>query len=73
MEETAISCVRNDVIMQIIEEIQEDGDVAYVTASLFVPYFIFDRADAIQSGCASGRTPIKGDADYVRDARDLRI
>lgn len=68
LEETAISCVPNENLLYIIDGFQVDGDVANITALRFVPYFIFDRAESFQSGCANGTTPIKGDENYVRDA-----
>jgi carboxyl-terminal processing protease len=70
LEETAISCVPNAFLLQLIKDIQitDDGNTANITAYRFVPHFVFDRTDSFQAGCANGLTPVVGDADYLRNA-----
>ena len=76
LEQTASNCIRNDFIVQFLDEISPQeaaGDVALIKSDqLTVPYVMDKVQDAnaglLLTGCANGqRTLVKGDAEYIRD------
>ena len=68
IQETAISCIRSDDLLQFIDSVEVDGNVATANISVLVNPYVFDRVDVSSTGCANGLTPTIGDSDYSRDA-----
>ena len=75
LEETAISCIRNNALLEYIEGFHvvatdENGAArtALVDTGINVPW-VFDRVDTFVAGCADGLTPTVFDDDpAVREA-----
>ena len=71
-EETSISCILNNELVNGIEDFQVvNDDLATIDVGTNVPY-LYDRGDDYVSGCRDGfLTPLVGDANYVRNALQI--
>jgi hypothetical protein len=61
------SWVRNDIVVQILCDIQVDGDVPYITIRLFDHIFALECIESREAAGANATMTGIGDAGYVRD------
>jgi carboxyl-terminal processing protease len=65
-EETAISCLPRQDLLEFIQDIQVDGDILTVKAEGSITEYIFDKVTTPPGFCAQGITPYGN--DYTRNA-----
>uniref|UniRef100_A0A7S2XKS6 Tail specific protease domain-containing protein n=1 Tax=Attheya septentrionalis TaxID=420275 RepID=A0A7S2XKS6_9STRA len=72
-EETDTTCITNPNLHMLISssQVEENGNVAKLTAYRFVPYFVLDKTDSFQAACANGPTPTVDEDGYTRDALEI--
>ena len=66
-EETSVSCLRNQDLLEYIESVKVEGDVLTITTEGITDY-VFDKATKSPGFCAQGITPVQPDGDYTRNA-----